>query len=72
MKTCSFDGCERPLACGGLCTAHYQQQYHGKELKPLRPYAPRKKSVANSLARWREMSRDAISHTLVDGMWLPV
>jgi hypothetical protein len=35
QKLCSFDGCDKAAICKGLCPAHYQQQRHGKELKPL-------------------------------------
>ena len=33
---CSFDGCERDSHALGLCSAHYTQKWHGKELSPLR------------------------------------
>ena len=32
---CSFKGCVKPAFSKGLCSAHYQQQRLGKELKPL-------------------------------------
>lgn len=37
-KECSFEGCNRPVHVlkDGLCTGHYQQQYAGKELRPLK------------------------------------
>lgn len=35
-NTCSFDPCDRPLACKGLCKGHWQQQYNGRELSTIR------------------------------------
>jgi hypothetical protein len=35
LKICSYEGCGKKAHCKGLCPAHYQQQRHGKELKPL-------------------------------------
>lgn len=37
--SCAFEGCDRLRQPGrsGLCFAHYQQRYRGKELTPLRP-----------------------------------
>jgi hypothetical protein len=32
---CSFDGCERPRSCKGLCASHYAQQRKGNPLTPL-------------------------------------
>lgn len=32
---CSFKGCVKKAHSKGLCSAHYQQQRQGKELKPL-------------------------------------
>lgn len=34
--TCSFPDCGRPVLALGLCSAHWQQQSHGKELRPVR------------------------------------
>ena len=36
-RTCSVDGCKRPQLAKGLCSAHYQQNRKGQELRPLRP-----------------------------------
>lgn len=33
---CSFDPCERPSFCKGLCRRHYEQQNEGKPLTPIR------------------------------------
>lgn len=35
-QPCSFDGCERPSYCKGLCQCHYGQQNAGKPLTPIR------------------------------------
>lgn len=35
-RTCSFQGCEKKHCARGLCNAHWQQQRHGWELRPLR------------------------------------
>jgi hypothetical protein len=36
-STCSFSGCQRPTWAKGWCSSHYQQQYTGKELTPIKP-----------------------------------
>lgn len=43
---CAFKGCTREVGVrkSGLCIAHYNQQWAGKELTPLRPYVKRKKA----------------------------
>ena len=33
--SCSVTGCQKAAICKGFCSAHYQQQRQGKELKPL-------------------------------------
>lgn len=33
---CSFEGCERPSYCKTLCQRHYEQQFEGKPLTPIR------------------------------------
>ena len=33
--SCSVTGCQKVAICKGFCSAHYQQQRQGKELKPL-------------------------------------
>lgn len=35
-RTCSFDGCAKPVIAKGLCTGHYQQRKRGESLSPLR------------------------------------
>ena len=35
-KTCSFEGCDKPVAARSYCTGHYRQQRRGQELRPLR------------------------------------
>ena len=35
MKTCEFEGCDRPPAAYGLCNGHNQQKQDGRELAPL-------------------------------------
>src|SRR5690606_25930008 len=37
-EVCSGPECENPVDIfkHGLCTGHYQQQYHGRELRPLK------------------------------------
>lgn len=35
---CTFDGCDRPQDSFALCRTHYQQQYNGLELKPIRDW----------------------------------
>lgn len=37
IRTCSFDGCEKPYRAKGLCNGHYMQRSNGQALKPLRP-----------------------------------
>ena len=37
-KTCSFEGCGRPLWSKGYCNPHYSQQRRGLPLKALKPY----------------------------------
>jgi hypothetical protein len=37
-RTCIGPGCDRRGGDLGLCASHYQQQYIGKELTPLRSY----------------------------------
>lgn len=32
MKTCNVEGCDRKHYAKGLCSKHYYQKYHGKEL----------------------------------------
>lgn len=32
---CQFNGCDRDAHTKGWCSAHYQQQYHGKTMTPL-------------------------------------
>lgn len=32
---CAFDGCGRPIAYKGLCSAHYNQQVRGETLRPV-------------------------------------
>lgn len=44
MKTCEFEGCERPVwqrrpnYQHGLCRSHYKMDWAGKPLKPIREY----------------------------------
>lgn len=38
LTVCLFDGCGRPRRTAGLCAAHYLQQFHGQDLRPLRPH----------------------------------
>lgn len=33
---CAFPDCARPVVAGGLCSPHYQQNYRGQELHPVR------------------------------------
>jgi hypothetical protein len=33
---CSFQGCDRPWYCKGLCVRHYEQRNEGKPLIPIR------------------------------------
>lgn len=35
-KICSFEGCDKAALAKGLCQGHYQQQWKGQELRPLR------------------------------------
>ena len=37
MKTCRFDGCDQPLKARGLCSGHYNQQWAGRPLAPIKP-----------------------------------
>lgn len=37
MKTCNFDGCERPHKAKGLCSAHWRQMRNRGYLTPIRP-----------------------------------
>jgi hypothetical protein len=37
-RTCSFDGCTKPLLAKGYCSAHYRQWRKGKPLRRLRPF----------------------------------
>lgn len=34
-KLCTFESCDRPLFCNGLCTAHEAQRRRGSELFPV-------------------------------------
>lgn len=34
-EACSFSGCSRPIFARRLCTAHYQQQRRGSDLRPI-------------------------------------
>lgn len=38
-KTCSVDGCHKPLKGKGLCNGHYWQKRRGQELRPLKSRA---------------------------------
>lgn len=35
---CSFNGCTKDIFSKGLCIGHYNQQYRGKKLTPLKPH----------------------------------
>jgi hypothetical protein len=41
MKTCTFDGCDRPHAARGWCGPHYQQKRRGAELHPVTIQTPK-------------------------------
>lgn len=36
MKQCSFKTCDRDTFCRGWCRAHYNQQWAGKPLTPIK------------------------------------
>lgn len=36
-RTCTTDGCDKPIRAKSLCNGHYIQQRKGQELRPLRP-----------------------------------
>lgn len=38
-RTCSFDGCERPLAARGWCASHYRQWRQGVQMRDITPPA---------------------------------
>jgi hypothetical protein len=38
-RTCTFEGCSRPLVAKGYCSAHYRQSKKGKPLRPIRPFS---------------------------------
>lgn len=37
--SCAFPECSRPVIAGGLCSPHYQQNYRGQDLHPVRQAA---------------------------------
>jgi hypothetical protein len=37
VRPCRLWHCAAPATCDGLCSGHYQQQYLGRPLLPLRP-----------------------------------
>jgi hypothetical protein len=39
METCSVEGCDRPMARAGMCSAHYHRKRKGQPLVPLRKKA---------------------------------
>jgi hypothetical protein len=38
VTSCSFDGCNKPSSCKGLCSGHYSQLKRGVPLRQLRQY----------------------------------
>lgn len=41
-RTCTIDGCTRPIHCHGLCNPHYRRQRRGTSMDtPIRAYTPR-------------------------------
>lgn len=52
MKLCSFEGCDRKSYSLSLCHSHYNQQYLGRELTPLRKRAQSYATPEQILDTW--------------------
>lgn len=59
-RTCSVDGCERPLLARGMCVAHYGRWKKGTDLS--RPIEPRGKTLDDKL--WSRFDK------VPSGCWL--
>lgn len=57
MAECSFDDCHRVARSRGHCASHAAQRRAGKELRPIRPMAPRGEFPAGSPCRADACSR---------------
>lgn len=69
-KLCEFPSCGRPFYANGLCRSHYDRQWHGKELVPLRPYRP--KGDGKSICSFPQCGRKMKGNRLCSGHWKQV
>jgi len=50
QRTCTFDGCRRILYAKALCSGHWNQQWKGQDLRPLREWGVRQSQIAALIA----------------------
>lgn len=66
-EVCSGPECERRVDIfkHGLCSGHYQQKYHGRELSPLKSQAPVEKCPVNSCIRGQKTRGLCVPHASI-------